>query len=223
MSDLPDLEAEAEQDGTLSSGRAAVGDYPADLALDVDLGGGTRLHVRPIRPDDAERLIDAHQHLSLTTVYRRYFSAHPHLSPEEVEHFTNVDYSNRLALIALDGDQLVAVGRYDRLPDTDDAEIAFLVADQYQRRGIGALLLKQLAAAALRNGITTFIADTLVDNTGMMKVFRNSGFPVTSSLDQGVVSVRFPIVPEAAARSAPEERSIQTDDSARRSEDEPRC
>src|SRR5665213_599720 len=106
--------------------------YPAELACDVTTKAGTKVHLRPIRPDDAPRLIDFHQHLSPRSVYRRFFSAHPRLSAAEVERFTCVDYVDRMAFIAEDGDQLVAVGRYDRSPGTAEAEVAFVVADQYQ-------------------------------------------------------------------------------------------
>jgi GNAT superfamily N-acetyltransferase len=146
--------------------------------------------------------VDAHGQLSLTTVHRRFFTAHPTLSEDEVARFTNVDNVDRVALIALDGDSLVAVARYDRDPGTDEAEVAFVVVDAYQGRGLGTLLLEQLASAARHNGISTFTADVLLENAAMMRVFRGSGYPVTSSLSQGVFSIRFPIGREAADPSA---------------------
>lgn len=175
--------------------------YPAELECDVTTRTGETLHMRPIRPEDAELLVHFHLSLSSGSIYRRYFSFHPELSEREVQHLTQVDYVDRLALIVQDGDRLVAVGRYDRIPGTSEAEVAFLVADPYQHHGLGLLLLKHLADAARALGITTFTAETQADNRGMLGVFNDSGFPVTSTIDDEVVSVSFPIEPTEASRA----------------------
>ncbi len=151
------------------------------------------MHLRPIRPDDAPRLTDFHEHLSARSVYLRYFTVHTKLSETELDRFTHVDYLDRLALIAEAEGRLVAVGRYERIPGTPEAEVAFIVADDFQRQGIGTRLLEHLATAAVANGITEFSAQTLAENRSMMDVFINSGFPVTSTTKYGTVSVRFPI------------------------------
>jgi GNAT superfamily N-acetyltransferase len=172
--------------------------YPRALDRDVSLATGEIVHLRPIYPGDAERLVAFHARLSSDSVYRRYFSFHPELSDHEVEWLTTVDYVDRLALIVEDGDELIAVGRYDRVPDTDEAEVAFLVADEYQHRGLGMLLLHHLATAARRLGITTFTAETQASNRDMMGVFEGSGFEVRASLDAEIISVRFRIAPYEA-------------------------
>jgi GNAT superfamily N-acetyltransferase len=97
---------------------------------------------------------------------------------------------------------LVAVGRYERISETEEAEVAFVVADEFQHHGIGTILLDHLADAALSNGINTFTAQTLADNQDMLDVFMKSGFGVTSTREHGTVSVRFPIEPDEAYRSA---------------------
>ena len=176
--------------------------YPSELAGDVTTRLGTRLHLRPIRPDDASRLVDFHQQLSLRSVYRRYLYVHPTLSATEVERFTRVDYVDRLALVAEDDSGLVAVGRYDRTSGTAEAEVAFVVADEYQHHGIGTLLLEQLAGAARQRGITSFVATTLAENREMLDVFLDSGFAVTTTLEDGTVSVRFPITPDDMYKAA---------------------
>lgn len=170
--------------------------YPEELVCDVPAKGGTMIHLRPIRPDDAPRLIEFHRHLSLRSAYRRFFFVHPTLSDAEIERFTRVDYVDRLAMVAHDGDRLLAVGRYDRSPGTTEAEVAFVVADLYQNQGIGTVLLEQLAAAAWRNGITTFTASVLAENREMLGVFTDSGFPVTTCPEYGAAAVRFPIEPD---------------------------
>jgi GNAT superfamily N-acetyltransferase len=179
--------------------------YPAELAGDVRTISGAVLHTRPIRPDDAVRLVEFHSRLSARSVYRRFFSAHPTLSDSEVARFTHVDFVDRLALVALDGERLVAVARYERRPGTDEAEVAFVVADEYQHQGIGTLLLERLADAAWHRGITRFVAETLTENREMLGVFLDVGFPVTTVSERGVSTVRFRIEPDErylAARSA---------------------
>ena len=181
---------------------ASIPDYPEEMVSDVVTQMGTPLHVRPIRPDDAPLLVDFHRRLSLRSVYRRYFYVHRNLSAAEVERFTHVDYVNRLALVAEDDHGLVAVARWDRIRDTSDAEVAFVVADQYQNHGVGTMLLEQLAAAAWQRGITAFVATTLAENREMLNVFANSGFPVTTAWEHDTVSVRFPITPNGVYRPA---------------------
>ncbi len=182
--------------------KAQAGRYPNELACDVVTIGGSTVHLRPIRPDDGGRLMEFHQRLSPQSVYRRFFFMHLRLSVAETERFTHVDYVDRLALVAEDAGQLVAVGRYERLPGTADAEVAFVVADEFQHQGIGTKLLEHLADAALKNGITAFVAQTLSDNHDMLEVFMNSGFHVTSSREHATVNVRFPIEPDGAYRAA---------------------
>lgn len=176
--------------------------YPAELECRVVLSDGVVVGLRPIRPADRLRLVEFHGKLSSRSVYRRYFFLHPNLSDVEVERLTHVDYVDRLALIAEAEGEMVAVGRYDRSPGSDEAEVAFVVADEYQHHGIGTLLLERLAAAAWGNGITTFVAQTMRENRAMLDVFFASGFPVTSTSEYDTVRVRFPIEPDDAYRSA---------------------
>jgi len=141
-----------------------------------------------------------HDSLSPRSVYRRFFSAHPRLSVGEVERFTHVDYVDRMAFVVTDEDRIVAVGRYERLPETDEAEVAFVVTDAYQHRGIGSRLLVHLAEAARGNGIAQFHAQTLSENRDMLGVFLSSGYPVTTTSEAGTVTVRFPIDPAGVTR-----------------------
>jgi GNAT superfamily N-acetyltransferase len=154
---------------------------------------GERIHIRPIRPGDDVGLAVFHRGLSDRSVYRRFFSVHPVLSPPEIEHFTHVDYMDRLALVAEHGGLIVAVGRYERTPATSEAEVAFVVSDEYQHQGIGTVLLEQLVDAALTQGITVLTAQTLAENHAVLAMFRKSGFPVTTTTESETVSVRFPI------------------------------
>ena len=176
--------------------------YPRELGAQVVLSDGTWCLLRPIRPDDAERLIQFHQHLSQRSTYLRFFTVHPTLSPEEVKRFTTVDYEDRLALVVERDEQLIAVGRFDRIVGTPDAEVAFVVADDYQHHGLGSLLLDELARAARARGVKTFVAETLWENKPMLDVFHHSGFDVSSKIECGTVCLRFGIGISDSYRSA---------------------
>ena len=177
-------------------------DYPVELESVEHLRGGTTVRFRPIRPGDADGLVVFHDGLSPRSVYRRFFFVHPHLSASEIERFTRVDYVDRMAFAVLDGERMVAVGRYERLPGTSEAEVAFVVTDDHQHLGIGTLLLDHLADAARPHGIDRFTAQTLSDNRDMLGVFLASGFPVGTSSDAGTVTLRFPIAVTDGYRAA---------------------
>jgi GNAT superfamily N-acetyltransferase len=179
-------------DGT-DSGPAPSTGYPSGLDSVERLSDGTEVVFRPIRGTDGPAMTAFHESLSARSVYRRFFFAHPHLSDGELDRFTHVDYVDRLAFVVTDGDRIVGVGRYERLPGTDEAEVAFVVTDDYQHRGIGSRLLAHLADAARPHGITRFCAQTLSENRAMLSVFLSSGFAVTTASEGGTVTVGFPI------------------------------
>jgi GNAT superfamily N-acetyltransferase len=104
-----------------------------------------------------------------------------------------VDYVDRLAFVVERSGQVIAVGRFDRIAGTSDAEVAFVVADDYQHHGLGSLLLDELARAARARGIETFLAETLCENKAMLDVFHHSGFDVSTKIDYGTVWLRFGI------------------------------
>ncbi|WP_328710676.1 GNAT family N-acetyltransferase [Microbispora hainanensis] len=161
--------------------------YPAHWEADVVLSDGGTAHVRPIRPDDADMLRSFYSRLSAESIYFRYFGPRPRLTDKDVVWFTNVDYDNRVALIATIGTEMVAVVRYDRVQPRDHAEVAFLVEDAHQGRGVAAVLMEHLRAAARERGIKTFIADVLPGNHRMMGLFRQAGYTAQSQFEDGVV------------------------------------
>ncbi len=178
---------------------------PGRWAVDVVLSDGGTVHVRPIRPDDGERLRAFHAGLSADAIYYRFFTPMPELSDKLLERLVNVDYRRRLALVAEVAGAFVAVARYEGLEE-GSAEVAFVVDDRHQRRGLGSLLLEHLAVIARTNGFHTFVAQTLPDNTGMLRVFRSAGYEVARRFDDGVVEVRFAIEPTALSQATVEER-----------------
>ncbi len=192
-------------------------DYPSRWETDVVLGDGATVHVRPVRPDDAERIVRFHARQSPESIYFRYFSHHPRLSPREIEHFTNVDYQARMAFVALLGDELIAVARYEPWGQLGQVEAAFFVDDAHHGRGLATLLLEYLAVAAREAGFTVMTASVLVGNTGMLRVFKRAGYPATSKFEDGVVEVRFDIgaTPEATAAVAERQRRAEVASVAR--------
>jgi GNAT superfamily N-acetyltransferase len=188
-------------DGRVSHQSPTTLPYPQELEADVVLDDSRTLKIRPIRVDDEGRILTFHSHLSDDSIYCRYFSFHPELSRKEVAHLTHVDYDNRLALVVEDRDEIVGVARYDRYGGTSVAEVAFVVRDDYQHLGLGHKLFASLAAAASPRGITEFSAETLCRNHDMMSVFRHSGFPMTSSVSAGEISVRLSIEPAPTCRT----------------------
>jgi GNAT superfamily N-acetyltransferase len=170
--------------------------YPSDLVGIASLDGRRSVRIRPIRDSDGPGLVEFHSSLTPWSIYSRYFGAHPSLNEREVAWFTQVDYRDRLALIAEDGGKIVGVGRYDRRDERSEAEVAFVVADEWQGLGLGRILLRRLADAAKRNGIDTFVADTLAENRAMLEVFRLSGFAVETSSRHEIVHVRISIISE---------------------------
>lgn len=173
--------------------------------VDVLLADGQTVRIRPIRPADADELQAFHAGLSAESRFLRFFTPLPRLTPEMVTRFTNVDGVDRVALVAEDGEHIVGVGRYDRNPnDPSEAEVAFTVADAWQGRGLGTLLLEHLAAIAAEHGIERFSAETLPENVNMLAVFSGAGYQVTKRLHEGIYDVSFGIQPtsESEARRA---------------------
>lgn len=152
----------------------------------VTLRDGSRVAVVPMQPTDSVRLMRFHATLSPETTYSRFFSVHPELSSKELHRFTHVDHHDREAIVALADDEIVAVARFDLLNATD-AEVAFVVADSWQGRGIGSLLLGRLARRATEIGVVRFVADTLPTNQRMLTVFRHADLPIWERIEEGVV------------------------------------
>jgi acyl-CoA synthetase (NDP forming)/RimJ/RimL family protein N-acetyltransferase len=191
--------------------------YPDHWEADVVLTDGGTAHLRPIRPEDADLLRAFYARLSPESIYYRFFSPRPRLSDREIEHFTTVDHDRRVALIATIGGAMVAVVRYDRLDDRPGtAEVAFLVEDAHQGRGLGAVLLEHIAAAARERGVEKFVASVLPENRRMTRVFREVGYRAEQRFEEGVIELVLDLEPTetsvevmAAREHRAESRSIQ--------------
>jgi len=172
--------------------------------FDVLLRDGSTARIRLIRPEDATGVVAMHSRLSPESIRLRYFTPHPSLSDAEVERLTNHTGPDRLALVAERDEQLLAVAQYDRDPGEDEAEVAFLVDEAHHGIGLATILLEHLARAGWDRGITVFVASTLAENRAMLDVFAHSGFSLTTSVDEGIVNVRFPIAPGVRPERSPD-------------------
>jgi acyl-CoA synthetase (NDP forming)/RimJ/RimL family protein N-acetyltransferase len=172
--------------------------YPRHWEADIVLRDGSTAHLRPIRADDADALVDFYSQVSEQSKYFRFFAPYPVLSERDVERFTHVDHARRVAFVVLRGDDIIAVARYDGLDDRE-AEVAFLVQDDYQGRGLGQLLLEHLAEAGRERGYERFVAEVLPENSRMIQVFREQGYAVDDDFEDGVLRMVFPIDPTDTA------------------------
>ncbi|MGZ4455759.1 MAG: bifunctional acetate--CoA ligase family protein/GNAT family N-acetyltransferase, partial [Nocardioides sp.] len=177
---------------------AAVPAAPRHWEADVLLRDGRTAHIRPIGPEDAELLVEFYERVSDQSKYYRFFSPMPRLSDRDVARFTQVDHDKRVAFVLTLSGQMIAVGRYD-VVRPGEAEVAFLVEDQHQGRGIAQLLLEHLAQAGRERGVERFVAEVLPDNSRMIQTFRDAGYRVASEYEDGVLMLEFPIDPTDTA------------------------
>jgi acetyl coenzyme A synthetase (ADP forming)-like protein len=162
-----------------------------DITTEVILKEGRSLCMRPIRPDDRERLRDLFYRLSPRTRYLRFQFPKEQVTEEELKYYTEVAPPAHYAYVATagEGERIVAVARWFLLPDEERAEVAFVVEDNVQYRGIGTALLEKLAEAALLYRIKKFVAGVLCENTQMLDVFEESGFRIDRRLEEGVYHI----------------------------------
>ena len=171
---------------------------PRHWEADVLLRDGGTAHIRPIRPEDEDLLVEMYSRVSERSKYFRFFAPMPELSEKDRHRFTHVDHVQRVAFVVLLGGQMIAVGRYEMV-EPKEAEVAFLVEDAHQGRGIGQLLLEHLAQAGRERGFERFVAEVLPENQAMIRTFKDAGYHVASGFGDGVMTLEFPIDPTETA------------------------
>ncbi|MFB8049557.1 bifunctional acetate--CoA ligase family protein/GNAT family N-acetyltransferase [Streptomyces rubiginosohelvolus] len=177
--------------------------YPDHWEADVVLRDGGTARIRPITTDDAERLVSFYEQVSDESKYYRFFAPYPRLSDRDVHRFTHHDYVDRVGLAVTIGGEFIGTVRYDRIDDTgrpasapaDEAEVAFLVQDAHQGRGVASALLEHIAAVARERGIRRFAAEVLPANNKMIKVFRDGGYTQRRSFEDGSVHLTLDLEP----------------------------
>jgi len=177
-------------------GKIKIG--PPDLRTTLVLDDGTQIGFRPIHPTDVPRTKELFYKLSRETIYYRFLSHMKGFSQKQIQKFVYVDHRGEVAIVGTlpeaHGEQIVAIGRYYLNNETNRAEVAFVVADDWQNKGIGTFLLRYLTGIAKRNGIGGFTAEVLRQNRAMQAVLNRSGCKVTSELTDGVYSYRLDFV-----------------------------
>lgn len=179
--------------------------YPAHWEADVVASDGATAHLRPITAADADAVVAFHGRLSERTRYFRYFSPYPRIPARDLKRFVEVDHRTSVGLVLWLGREIIAIGRFVRLDPTTvegptPAEVAFVVRDDHQGRGLGSILLEHLAAAAREVGVTRFVAEVLTENRAMVRVFREAGYEVTRSLDGSTLHLEFDVASTSRSR-----------------------
>ncbi|MEU9958942.1 GNAT family N-acetyltransferase [Streptomyces sp. NPDC050982] len=193
-------------------------EYPAHWEADVVLRDGGTARIRPITADDADRLVSFYEQVSDESKYYRFFAPYPRLSAKDVHRFTHHDFVDRVGLAATVGGEFIATVRYDRInadglpasSPADEAEVAFLVQDAHQGRGVASALLEHIAAVARERDIRRFAAEVLPANNKMIKVFTDAGYQQKRHFEDGVVRLEFDLEPtdrSLAVQRAREQRA----------------
>jgi acyl-CoA hydrolase/RimJ/RimL family protein N-acetyltransferase len=172
--------------------------YPEELERYETLRDGAEIFFRPVKPPDEAALSEMLYSLSASSVRTRYMThtmAFPH---KDVQQLANIDYRQDLCIVGtvpgVSGEQIVAIAQYFLDPKTQAAEVAFLVQDEWQQKGMGTLLLDYLTQIARQRGVKRFYAKVLPTNKSMLAIFHNSGYKVGTEFDGEVYSIKYDLV-----------------------------
>lgn len=168
--------------------------YPEELEHYETLRDGTEIFFRPVKPTD-EALSDMLYSLSEESVRTRYMAHTMTFPHKDVQQLANIDYSRDISIVGTvpgsSGDEIVAIAQYFLDPKTQAAEVAFLVQDEWQQKGMGTLLLEYLSKVAKKRGVVRFYAKVLPANKPMLAVFYNSGYKVNTEFDGDVYHITY--------------------------------
>ncbi len=186
--------------------------YPDELDREVTLKDGTRVRIRPILPEDESRLVTLYGQLSPHTKYQRFFAIMKRLPPDWAHYFANVDFRRRMALVAerdLDWrPELIGVARYEPSEEQDTAEVAIVVQDYWQGKGLGTILLDDILRAGEASGIRRFRAYALADNHRMLAMLSRLTDIQQRKIEQGVVEILFTGRGTSMVKAQPESQAL---------------
>jgi len=162
------------------------------------LSDGRTVQIRPATPEDFDAVKAMHQAMSPDNAYLRFFSLSRTAAEQEARRVTRQPSLDHAALLAVYGGQMAGLASYEVERDSGGktAEIAFAVADTMHQRGIATLLLEHLVSLARARQVEAFVAETLTENTGMLRVFSDAGLPVRTRREDGVVTITIPLPPD---------------------------
>jgi GNAT superfamily N-acetyltransferase len=179
--------------------------YPEELEHYDTLHDGTEIFFRPVKPTDEPALTEMLYSLSIASVEKRYFTHTKRFPHQDVQRLTNLDYNQDLAIVGVVpgpcGEDIVAIAQYFLDPKTKAAEVAFIVQDEWQDKGMGTFLLNYLTKIAKRNGVKSFYATVLPTNKAMLNIFYNTGYKVKTDFDGSSYTIRYDLVKEASGDS----------------------
>lgn len=171
-------------------GKIMVG--PKELRTTYLTNDGTQINFRPIHPTDEPLMRDLFYQLSQQTIYYRFMSHQKFVSRQQIQDFVYIDHRNDVTIVGTlpeaYGEDIIAMGSYYLDPRTNLAEVAFVVDDRWQNKGVGGFLLKHLMRTARRNGIRGFTAEILVENKAMQAVVNKSNTKLKSKVTGNVIS-----------------------------------
>jgi RimJ/RimL family protein N-acetyltransferase/acyl CoA:acetate/3-ketoacid CoA transferase beta subunit len=169
--------------------------YPEELERYDTLNNGTQIFFRPVKPTDEPALAEMLYSLSEESVQRRYMTRTKTFPHKDVQQLTNIDYASDLAIVGavpgVSGEEIVAIAQYFLNPETQAAEVAFLVQDEWQKKGMGTVLLDYITQVAKQRGVKRFYAKVLPNNKPMLAIFHNSGYKVNTEFDGEVYSITY--------------------------------
>jgi len=174
---------------------SAIRPYPSRYVSTWNMKDGTPVTIRPIRPEDEPQMVRFHETLSDRSVYLRYFhlmNLEQRTTHERLTRICFIDYDREMALVAeTTNHEIIGVGRMSKIHGTREAEVAVLISDQWQGRGLGKELLARLLVAGADEKLSRLTADILPDNRGVMRICEKLGFTLKHSLDDEVVRAEY--------------------------------
>jgi RimJ/RimL family protein N-acetyltransferase len=174
------------------------GRYPREVERRVTAKGGDTLLLRPIRPTDEPKLVGLFYSMSEDALYKRFMHVVRRVAHQERQYFLDVDYKDNMAVVMETCDpvhepEIVGIAQYFRHPDTDFADVGFIVRDSWQGKGVGRILVEEMVRLAQANGLKGLTADVLASNQAMLHLFKDAGHDVHTEMESGVclVTIRF--------------------------------
>ena len=166
------------------------GKYPEKFEKYVRIKDGTRIFIRPIKPEDSDLWVQFYLSLSRMAKYYRFFSSRSEPDKKMIKKYTQIDYINDMALIAIvsenEKQRMIGVARYVIVKKTGGAEIAVVISDDWQGKGLGTKLLINLLDIIIKRNIPKLCGDVFLENDKMMKIIKDSGFKLISKNDMNV-------------------------------------